>query len=141
MNLRLEDYISIFIHETDLTLTSEIKKKLEPHNLAPEQNLVMMVLWESDGWTQNEIAARLNKDKTNVARMAANLADKGFLTRVPRTEDRRSLQLFLTEKGRELGEEVVPLAERFHNQVVSGITEEEQAVVRQVLQRMQRNVQ
>ncbi|WP_018923530.1 MarR family winged helix-turn-helix transcriptional regulator [Salsuginibacillus kocurii] len=140
MDLRLEDYISIFLHETDLMLTSFIKEKLAPYNLAPEQNLIMMILWEQDGYTQNEIAARLKKDKTNIARMAASLADKGFLERVPDDLDRRSLRLYLTEEGSELGEKVTPIAEEFHHAVVQGISEEELQMVRTVLKKMQQNV-
>ena len=82
MNLSFKDYISIKIHQTDLTLTSCVKAKLEPFNLAPEQNLIMMLLWEKDGLTQNQIVEILGKDKTNIARMALNLENKGFIKRI-----------------------------------------------------------
>ncbi|WP_431799789.1 MarR family winged helix-turn-helix transcriptional regulator [Halobacillus andaensis] len=76
MNLAFQDYISIKIHKTDLKLTGYIKSQLKPYNLAPEQNLIMMLLWEENGLSQNQLAARLNKDKTNIARMASNLEKK-----------------------------------------------------------------
>ncbi|GAA3321409.1 hypothetical protein GCM10020331_037130 [Ectobacillus funiculus] len=58
MKLTLDDYISIFIHQTDLALTSCVKDRLAPFNIAPEQNLIMMLLWEQDGLTQNELAEK-----------------------------------------------------------------------------------
>ncbi|HWO97725.1 MAG TPA: MarR family transcriptional regulator [Bacillus sp. (in: firmicutes)] len=140
MKLSLNDYISIIIHQTDLTLTSYVKTKLAPLNIAPEQNLIMMLLWEQDGMTQNEIAEKLYKDKTNIARMASNLESKGFIQRVVSKEDRRSLKLYLTDKGKELGHSVTPIAEEFNRQVCSGITDEELKELRRILSKIRDNV-
>ncbi|WP_078411570.1 MarR family winged helix-turn-helix transcriptional regulator [Priestia abyssalis] len=140
MRSSLNDYISIVIHQTDLTLTSYVKTKLAPLNIAPEQNLIMMLLWEKDGRTQNEIAEKLYKDKTNIARMASNLESKGFIQRVPSKEDRRSLKLYLTDKGKELGHSVTPIGEEFNRQVCNGITDEELKELRRILSKMRDNV-
>ncbi|RSK25893.1 MarR family transcriptional regulator [Bacillus sp. HMF5848] len=141
MKLSIHDYISIKIHHTDLKLTGFIKSKLEPFNLAPEQNLIMMLLWEKDGLTQNQIVESLDKDKTNIARMAANLENKDFIKRVQCNNDRRSVRLYLTDKGKKLGEKVIPIAEEFNAIVCKGITEEELLQVEKVLSKMNANVQ
>jgi MarR family transcriptional regulator, organic hydroperoxide resistance regulator len=141
LKLSLDDYISIFIHQTDLTLTNYVKSKLTPFNLAPEQNLIMMLLWERDGINQNDIAERLKKDKTNIARMAFNLEQKGFIRRISGEPDRRSLRIYLTQKGKELGDYVIPLTEEFNDMVCSGISEEELLEVRRILAKMCSNVQ
>ncbi|MFA9558851.1 MarR family winged helix-turn-helix transcriptional regulator [Evansella sp. AB-rgal1] len=140
MNLSLQDYISIKIHQTDLHLTSYIKNKLEALNIAPEQNLVMMLLWEKDGLTQNQISIRLKKDKTNIARMASNLEQKGFISRVQCQNDRRSIKLFLTSRGKELGEKVIPIAESFHEMVVKDISKEELEQLEKTLAKISKNV-
>ncbi|MBU9722874.1 MULTISPECIES: MarR family winged helix-turn-helix transcriptional regulator [Bacillaceae] len=141
MKLSLEDYISIQIHQTDLQLTSYIKSKLETFNLAPEQNLIMMLLWEKDGLSQYQIAEKLRKDKTNIARMASNLEKKGFINRNSCDIDRRSVKLFLTEKGRELGESIIPISERFNEQVCKGITKDELQILESILKKMRKNVE
>ncbi|WP_246938795.1 MarR family winged helix-turn-helix transcriptional regulator [Bacillus pinisoli] len=141
MKLSFHDYISIKLHKTDLNLTSFIKAKLEPFNLAPEQNLIMMLLWEKDGLTQNQLVESLNKDKTNIARMASNLESKGFIQRLNCPNDRRSVRLFLTEKGKELGEQIIPIAEEFNDIVCSGFTKEELLQLENLLGRMNKNVE
>lgn len=141
MKLVFHDYISIFIHQTDLALTNYVKSKLVPFNLAPEQNLIMMLLWEKDGLNQNEIAEKLNKDKTNIARMVFNLEQKGFIHRVCGEQDRRSLRVFLTRQGKELGNQIIPLAEEFNELVCKGISNEELMEVRRILSKMCSNVQ
>lgn len=140
MKLTLKDYISIKIHKTDLELTNYIRSKLEPYNLAPEQNLIMMLLWEQDGITQNQLVECLSKDKTNVARMAFNLESKGFIKRLTCNDDRRAIRLYLTEAGKELGAKVIPIAEEFNEIVTNGITVEELLQLERVLSKITMNV-
>jgi MarR family transcriptional regulator, organic hydroperoxide resistance regulator len=140
LKLSLNEYISIKIHKTDLELTNFIKSKLEPFNLAPEQNLIMMLLWEQDGSTQNQLAESLNKDKTNIARMASNLESKGFIKRVSCKNDRRAIRIYLTEDGKELGKKVIPIAEEFNAIITNGITEEELIQLKRILDKINRNV-
>ena len=137
----LNDYIGIMIHQTDLALTSNVKAKLEPLNIAPEQNLVMLLLLEQDGLTQNEIAKRLNKDKTNIARMISNLEEKGFIKRHVNEFDKRSFNIYLTEIGKKLGELLKPIAEENNQIVCSGISNEELQTVKKVLMKMIQNVE
>ncbi|MCP3026481.1 MarR family winged helix-turn-helix transcriptional regulator [Halobacillus sp. A5] len=141
MSLTFQDYISIKIHKTDLKLTGYIKSQLKPYNLAPEQNLIMMLLWEENGLSQNQLAVRLNKDKTNIARMAANLEEKGFIRRSSSQTDRRSLTLFLTESGEELKRKVLPVAEQFNEIVCEGITTEELEQLDHLLTKMNQNIE
>lgn len=141
MEISFNDYISIMIHQTDLTLTSYIKAKLAPLNIAPEQNLILLLLWEKDGLSQNEIAKRLDKDKTNIARMLSNLEKKELISRLINETDGRSFKVYLTEKGIKLGEQVYPITEEFNRIVCSGITSEELQIVNEVLLKMQQNVE
>ncbi|MDT8861376.1 MarR family transcriptional regulator [Alkalihalobacillus sp. MEB130] len=141
MKLSFQDYISIKLHKTDLTLTSYVKAKLEPYNLAPEQNLIMMLLWEQDGLSQHQLVTKLEKDKTNIARMASNLEKKGFIKRSHCQDDRRSLKLYLTPCGKKLGDEVIPIAEQFNDLVCKGISEVELMQMEKILEKMNKNVQ
>ncbi len=141
MKLSFQDYVSIKLHQTDLKLTGYIKSQLEPYNLAPEQNLIMMLLWEKNGLTQNQLAHYLNKDKTNIARMASNLEKKGLIYRNNRLEDKRSLELNLTEYGSKLKEQVLPVAESFNNRVTDGISEDELNELDRLLTKMQKNLE
>lgn len=141
MKIFFNDYISIILHQTDLTLTSCIKAKLAPLNLAPEQNLILLLLWEKDGLTQNEIAKRLDKDKTNITRMLNSLEKKGFICRYLNEIDNRSLKVFLTKNGKKLGEQVNPIAEEFNRIVCTGISDEELQTVKKVLMKMRKNVE
>lgn len=141
MKIAFNDYISIMIHQTDVTLTRYVKAKLEPLNLAPEQNLILLLLWEKDGLSQNEIAKRLVKDKTNIARMLKSLEKKGFISRVVNKIDGRSFNVYLTKEGKELSELVYPIIEEINRVVCLGITDKELQIVDEVLCKIRQNVE
>ncbi|MGO4889219.1 MarR family winged helix-turn-helix transcriptional regulator [Anaerobacillus sp. MEB173] len=135
------DHIGIKIHRTDLKLTSFIKAKMETYNIAPEQNLIMMLLWEKDGLTQNQVGEKLNKDKTNIARMASNLEKKGYIKRSNCPNDRRSVKLYLTPEGKQLGKEIIPIAEEFQQIITDGISTEELKELERLLIKINENVE
>lgn len=141
MKISIKDYMSIMIHQTDLTLTRYIKAKLAPLNITPEQNLILLLLWGKDGRSQNEIAKSLVKDKTNITRMLDNLEKKELITRHINESDARSYNVYLTEKGIKLGEHVYPITEEFNRMVCSGITSEELQIANKVFLKIQKNIE
>ncbi|MDQ0229320.1 MarR family winged helix-turn-helix transcriptional regulator [Metabacillus malikii] len=141
MRYSFQDYISIKIHKTDLLLTNFIKTKLESYNIAPEQNLILMLLLENDGLTQQQLVIKLNKDKTNIARMAASLEKKGFIRRSESQNDRRSVTLHLTETGKALGDIILPISEEFNEQISNGLSKEELIELERLLTKISQNVQ
>ncbi len=137
----LEEYVKYIIHQADLALTGYAKSLLEPYNLAPEQNFIMLVLWNhKNGISQNEIAELLNKDKTNIARMIVTLENKGLIRRSVNNIDRRSYDVYLTEKGDELRSKIIPITLDANKQIIKGLTKEELDEVKRILMKIMENV-
>jgi DNA-binding MarR family transcriptional regulator len=59
-----------------------------------------MSLWFGRGSTCAELARDLNHDKGAMTRLVDTLEQRGWLTRVRDTEDRRIINLTLTDEGR-----------------------------------------
>ncbi|MBB3108806.1 DNA-binding MarR family transcriptional regulator [Paenibacillus phyllosphaerae] len=133
MEFSHDEFISLVIHQTDLKLTSCVKSLLAPFDVTPEQNLVLMEVHKRGGLTQNEIAERLKKDKTNIARMVCQLEQKGFIHRQVDPVDRRSLNVHLTSRGEELRNQTRLVAEDFTQAICSGLTKEQLEQFRMVL--------
>ena len=141
MSFFLEEYVKYIIHQADLALTGYAKSLLEPYNLAPEQNFIMLVLWNhKNGISQNEIAELLNKDKTNIARMIVTLENKGLIRRSVNNIDRRSYDVYLTEKGDELRSKIIPITLDANKQIIKGLTKEELDEVKRILMKIMENV-
>jgi DNA-binding MarR family transcriptional regulator len=62
------------------------------------------------GCTAQSIAGSTRMHKTRVSRAIAHLEARGLMTRVPRSDDRREMELRLTKAGQRLYAELVPLA-------------------------------
>jgi DNA-binding MarR family transcriptional regulator len=75
----------------------------------PEWRL-MAVLGERPSATQRALCEATAMDKVTVNRASKALEDRGLIGRAPNAADGRSHHLALTDTGRELYEQIVPLA-------------------------------
>lgn len=77
-----------------------LRAKLQ--HLDIDRNYHALVLIESkDGRiTQQELAVLLDTDKVSIVRVIDYLSEKGYVQRIPNTEDRRKHSLLLTTKAK-----------------------------------------
>ena len=78
--------------------------------------------------------------KSHVSLSVTNLEQRGLLTRVYDPNDRRTAHLQLTDAAREITAEGARLQEQFFGCVFSGLSEEEMALWRSILQRVCANI-
>jgi DNA-binding MarR family transcriptional regulator len=71
---------------------------------------VMAVLGERPSATQRDLVTLTQMDKVTVNRASKELVDRGLIARAPNESDGRSHHLALTDVGRELYHQIVPLA-------------------------------
>ncbi|WP_281309939.1 MarR family winged helix-turn-helix transcriptional regulator [Flavobacterium flavigenum] len=75
---------------------------LEKLDITYPQYLVMMVLWEKDGLTVNQVGEKLFLDSGTLTPLLKRLEVKGFIIRKRKKEDERVVEVFLADKGRNL---------------------------------------
>jgi DNA-binding MarR family transcriptional regulator len=101
----------------------------------PEWRL-MAVLGERASATQRELCEATAMDKVTVNRASKALVDRGLLGRAPNETDGRSHHLALTAVGRELYEQIVPLALSVEDELETVLTSEEARVLSGMLERL-----
>lgn len=138
--MNLNDHIGILIHSADLAITSYVRKQLEPFNLAPEQNLIMMILWNQDGVSSNELVSALNKDKAGIARMIASLEGKGYIYKVDDPNDKRSFKIHLTDEGKQLSHDVITVQQNMRETLTKGMTNEEVHELQKLITKVMNNI-
>jgi DNA-binding MarR family transcriptional regulator len=136
-----EDALGRIIGQTSLILSRNFQKSLEPFDITLEQWGILNTLWAKDGITLKELSEKVNKDHTNISRIVDKLEKKELLKRSSHPEDRRAFLLFVTVKGTELRKAIVPVAEREMKRELTGISVEEQALLKRLLNKMCQNVQ
>ncbi|MEL6569790.1 MAG: MarR family winged helix-turn-helix transcriptional regulator [Pseudomonadota bacterium] len=97
---------------------------------------IMAVIGESAGLTASDVAARTAMDKVAVSRAVAALEARGLLQRQADPGDARAALLDLTEAGRAIYEQIVPLALAHERRLLDTLTGQEQQALEVLLDKL-----
>jgi DNA-binding MarR family transcriptional regulator len=84
------------------SITRAYRPLLEPLGLTYPQYVVMMLLWERDDVSLNDVARRARLDPAAVTPLLKRLEARGLVARRRSSEDERRLVVTVTQEGREL---------------------------------------
>lgn len=105
----------------------------------PEWRL-MAVLGEMESATQRDLVAATAMDKVSVNRASKALVERGLIGRAPNVADGRSHHLALTETGRELYLQIVPMALSIEASLQATLGHKDAAQLASILKRLRENV-
>ena len=97
---------------------------------------VMAVLGRYPELSAGEVAQRTAMDKVAVSRAVAGLVDAGRVERETHDDDRRRSVLRLSAAGRDIHDQVAPLALGFEKRLLDGMAPEERDVLFRLLDRL-----
>jgi DNA-binding MarR family transcriptional regulator len=93
------------------SITRAYRPLLEPLGLTYPQYVVMMLLWERDGVSLNDVARRARLDPAAATPLLKLLEARGLVARRRSSEDERRLVVTVTEEGRELQQQASRVAD------------------------------
>lgn len=99
---RLKDQLCFALYAASRAMTGAYQPLLETLGLTYPQYLVMMVLWEEDGLRVSGLGERLQLESSTLTPLLKRLEAQGMVERRRSSQDERVVEVFLTEKGREL---------------------------------------
>ena len=108
-------------------------------DISMDQWLVLGPIWENEGISHKEISEYSLKDKTSVTKIIDTLEKKNLVVRVPDQLDHRIKRVVLSNKGKKLFLEVIPVMELTRDQLRKGITDKEIELLRSVLSKIYKN--
>ena len=100
--LKLDNQMCFPLYAASRLVVQAYRPLLEELGITYPQYLVLMVLWEQDGATVSEIGARLSLDSGTLTPVLKRLAAQSLVKRRRSREDDRSVENWLSEKGRAL---------------------------------------
>jgi DNA-binding MarR family transcriptional regulator len=109
-------------------VTNYYDKLLEPTGLRVSQLTILVVLYRASSQTINEMAEKLELDRTTLTRNLNPLARQGWLTIAPGS-DRRTRVVALTSEGEAVLLKALPLWEQAQSHMVEGIGEANAALL------------
>lgn len=108
--------------------------------ITPEEWVLLNRLWTRDGQRQTDLAESTIKDRTTVTRLLDGMVKKGLVHRETDPEDRRVVLAWLTDEGRDLIQQLLPVLEKLLREATTGISERDLEVTRKTLTTFQTNL-
>ena len=121
--------IGFLLTDVSHLLRKVIDRRLQPRGLTRAQWAVLASLANNEGVTQSELAAQLEIEKSTAGRLIDHMVQNGFVERRPSQGDRRSWNLHLTGKARPLIVSIEEIVRRTREEILDGLSEEEQRVL------------
>ena len=87
------------------------EQRLSPFGLTTSQYFVFNALWMGDGISIGELGERVYLDSSTLTGIIDRMERSGYVERQPNPEDRRSVLIFLTDRARELGPQILKFAD------------------------------
>ena len=108
-------------------------------DLSFEQFVILKLLNSNAEFIQQDLADRLQRDKSIIVRHINCLLEHQFVVRITNKEDKRKKNLALTNNGIEILNRMNAVAVDVSNKLLSGVTEHELEIFENVLTKIQEN--
>lgn len=117
--LKLSNQICFPLYSVSRLITKAYKPYLDKLGLTYPQYLVLLVLWENDRLTVNEISSKLLLNTNTISPLLKRMEKLEIIKRNRSNEDERCVFVQLTEKGKLLKTDALPIPEKLVTELVS----------------------
>lgn len=136
MLVQVEDSISWLLNYASRLAMRRATAKLQAYGITPPQWAVLAQLTEENGQSLSSLGTRALFDGPTMTGIVDRLESGGYVERRRDSSDRRVINLYLTEKGRQLVSELPPIDRLTDEDVVRGLSQTEVECFRSTLQRI-----
>lgn len=133
---RPDDSVAYLMRRLLGTFASEVERELEPLDLTNAQWVPLYKLHLGHGNTGAELARECRLDAGAMTRMLDRLEAKGMLRRARSAQDRRIVNLELTDEGRAAAEHIPEALCKVLNAHLRGVSRDEWLLLKDLLHRM-----
>lgn len=131
--MQLEECVNYLLTTAQHSVFLKMTEKLSVYDITPVQYAVLYCLWENNGTSPKEIAERLKLENSTISGILERMGKKELIKRSISKEDRRFIQVVLTEKGASLKEDVLATVEQVNTEVLSVFSDEERESLKSYL--------
>ena len=105
-------------------------------DVTPVQYALLSVLYPGQALDQVSVAAEIGIDRNNAADVIRRLERRGFVERIPSTEDRRAKMTRITDSGRRFVEEAHDAMERAQSRFTASLSKRDRDRLMDLLQKL-----
>ena len=120
--LKLENQLCFPFYAVSRLIIRAYQEDLDALGITYPQYLVMMVLWENNEQTVNEIAEKLILNTNTVTPLLKRMEAMQLITRTPSKTDQRKVLVALTDSGRAMREQAAEIPFKLMNRLNNEIS-------------------
>ncbi len=121
--LKLENQLCFPVYAASRLIVREYTPYLDKLGITYPQYLVLMILWEKDGYAVNDIAQKLILNTNTITPLLKRMEKMDIIKRQRSDEDERKVMVHLTEKGIKMKEEAVKIPEQLAQKLLNSSLE------------------
>ena len=136
-----QEPVGLLIGAARRRIKQAVGHRLRGHGLTPQQFWVLINVSEREGLALRDLAERLRLDHPTTSRIVSLLRRRRLMRMGGHPGDRRRCRLGLTPRGRELVDQLRPLAREVREAVVQGMSAADQDRLRRLLRQVMANME
>jgi len=134
--LNIQDCIFFQLSNTSRHGLRYLGRRLSGLDLTVSQAVVLAGLGEQDGLTSKHLGERIQFDSATLTGVLDRLESTGVIERRPNPDDRRSILVVLTTKGRDLAQSVDLVVQEANRDFLAGLDAGQERTLRRLLGRL-----
>jgi len=132
--LNLKNQVCFPIYSLSREIINQYRPFLDALDITYPQYLVMMVLWEEEPQTVNQIGEKLHLDSGTLTPLLKRLERKGIILRNRKRSDERVVEITVTGAGEALKDDVALIPQKVVEAM--GLTPEELFELKQIVSKI-----
>ena len=129
--LKLKSQVCFPLYTLSREIINQYRPFLDELDITYPQYLVMMVLWENEPQTVNQIGEKLHLDSGTLTPLLKRMEAKGFIRRTRKCTDERVVEITVTDAGYQLKTDAAQVPHKVVEAM--GLTEEELRELKQIV--------
>jgi DNA-binding MarR family transcriptional regulator len=135
-----DNSIGYLVRDTNLAVGKALRRNLSPYGMTLGQYYFMRALWIEEGLSQRGLSRRVGTTEPTTASVLRLLEKNGLVRRVRNRKDRRTINIFLTKKGRDLKNELLTMAIHINEVAIGDIDKQDLETVKRLLRLLKSNL-
>ena len=137
----MEESLHYLLMTDHLLFQKAFLASVKETDLTPGQPKILDYLLYHDGTVQKEIASACHIEPATMTSVLFGMEKKGFILRKNLNGNRRSIYIYLTDKGRSLAKQVESAFKTMEEKTLKDFCKEEKEMLTAFLMRMSKNIQ
>ena len=128
------------VRGTNLAVGKALRRDLSKYGMTLGQYYFMRALWIEEGLSQRELSDRVGTTEPTTASVLRLLEKNGLVRRIRNRRDRRTINIFLSQKGRSLKNELLHMATKINEIATRSLSTAEVETLKRLIRIMKTNL-